>query len=765
MDSTIVNLFGENGDKRPKRRIADLSREADFEIGKLAVHPAMRTIAGPLGEAVLEPKVMQVLIALGREPGAIYSRDDLLATCWDGRIVGDAAINRVISLLRSALRDASGEGVTIKTIARVGYRIEVDEDAATVPAGSDEDVALPGSGAPGHRKLVWAAGIAALLLAVGAVAAMIMPRPGAPVERLTIAMLPIAADSERDALLARGLESELREEVARSDGVSVTASVTAQRMAEADSDPVAIAQALGADYVWDGRLLRGADNITLDARLVSAGDGAIVWQERFASDDSRTARLPLRAARSALLAIGRPVDESRSAGAISGEDFDLYLTARGLIRTRGPEQQLAAIDILRPIIARNPEFSGAHSALAKAILLTTSAQAGNIVERQKEGIALARRAQALDPASVEALKVLGMFSQAPAERHGFLAQAVDRDPGDSEAWLWLSHVSAHPDFGDDELRAIIRTAELDPLWSRAWQASWVAAEQDSVERARQVEQAIMAASTEQWQRDAAQGRLAAVEGDLSEMYRLTMRAMPAMTTGQRQVAGMQLRNAMLLLGLDLPEPPQQGPAALVQDTISGRMPPWSRFEESGLAGRNFWAVTPLTISGPRHMIAGGRGDELLALYDESLGSPAALAEFASENLRAHHFISNIAIHVGFAMKQAGRDDEARELFDLAERSVARWRANDAMTMTPLSFEANLAVVQGQDQRAIDAVEKMIGYGWPYVVQSPGATWTGPLLDNPIWARLDDDPRLRRVLDPVRRNIARERAEVLVLLGQ
>ncbi|WP_297695100.1 hypothetical protein, partial [Phenylobacterium sp.] len=43
---------------------------------------------------VLEPRVMQVLVALARERGEIVSRDDLIASCWAGRIVGEDAINR-----------------------------------------------------------------------------------------------------------------------------------------------------------------------------------------------------------------------------------------------------------------------------------------------------------------------------------------------------------------------------------------------------------------------------------------------------------------------------------------------------------------------------------------------------------------------------------------------------------------------------------------------------------------------------------------------
>jgi DNA-binding winged helix-turn-helix (wHTH) protein len=43
---------------------------------------------------------MQVLVALARANGEIVSRSDLTASCWENRVVGDDAINRVMSRLR-----------------------------------------------------------------------------------------------------------------------------------------------------------------------------------------------------------------------------------------------------------------------------------------------------------------------------------------------------------------------------------------------------------------------------------------------------------------------------------------------------------------------------------------------------------------------------------------------------------------------------------------------------------------------------------------
>src|SRR5579862_6090473 len=108
-----------------------LAAEPDFTLGDLEVRPSLREAIRDGRRTVLEPRIMQVLVALGRAHGAVVSRDELIRRCWDGRVVGEAAINRCIFKLRE-LADA-GDGKSsfrIETIARVGYRLEATTDIA-----------------------------------------------------------------------------------------------------------------------------------------------------------------------------------------------------------------------------------------------------------------------------------------------------------------------------------------------------------------------------------------------------------------------------------------------------------------------------------------------------------------------------------------------------------------------------------------------------------------------------------------------------------
>ncbi len=76
---------------------ADLARREPFRLGDTLIAPASREISGPGGKATVEPRIMQVLLALVDAAGAVVTRDDLISKCWNNQIVGEDAINRAVA--------------------------------------------------------------------------------------------------------------------------------------------------------------------------------------------------------------------------------------------------------------------------------------------------------------------------------------------------------------------------------------------------------------------------------------------------------------------------------------------------------------------------------------------------------------------------------------------------------------------------------------------------------------------------------------------
>ena len=110
----------------------DLAETPDFDLGGLRVSPARREVAMDDERRELEPRVAQVLVALASARPEVVSRDRLIEQCWDGRMVGDDALNRCIVALRHLAKEFSPEPFLIETVPRVGYTlIERGVSAAT----------------------------------------------------------------------------------------------------------------------------------------------------------------------------------------------------------------------------------------------------------------------------------------------------------------------------------------------------------------------------------------------------------------------------------------------------------------------------------------------------------------------------------------------------------------------------------------------------------------------------------------------------------
>lgn len=101
----------------------DLADQAPFTLGTLLVEPSIGRVRFADQELSLQPRILQVLVALSRRPGETVSRDELMASCWGLVVVGDDALTRCILRLRSLL-DESGSDARIETIPRIGYRLD-----------------------------------------------------------------------------------------------------------------------------------------------------------------------------------------------------------------------------------------------------------------------------------------------------------------------------------------------------------------------------------------------------------------------------------------------------------------------------------------------------------------------------------------------------------------------------------------------------------------------------------------------------------------
>jgi len=123
----------------------------------------------------LQPKAVEMLIALVERQGTVVSKEDLLKRVWPDTFVEESNLTLNISALRKALGDNAAEPTYIETIPRRGYRF----NAITNEIIDEEEVlqALVNT-RTGRTKLTRSLILAAVILVVVVPAAILFRQKG-----------------------------------------------------------------------------------------------------------------------------------------------------------------------------------------------------------------------------------------------------------------------------------------------------------------------------------------------------------------------------------------------------------------------------------------------------------------------------------------------------------------------------------------------------------------------------------------------------------
>ncbi|MFN7783939.1 MAG: winged helix-turn-helix domain-containing protein [Lysobacterales bacterium] len=116
-------------------RPSALAAASRFHLGDLCVEPQRLRVLREAHVITLEPRQMEVLVALCEQAGEVISAEQLLIDVWRGSFYGDNPVHKCIAQLRQRLGDDSRHPRYIETIRKRGYRLL-------------SEVALPEGGLP-----------------------------------------------------------------------------------------------------------------------------------------------------------------------------------------------------------------------------------------------------------------------------------------------------------------------------------------------------------------------------------------------------------------------------------------------------------------------------------------------------------------------------------------------------------------------------------------------------------------------------------------
>ena len=402
-----------------------LSREADFQLGALTVRPSRREVAG-LGEChLLQPRVMQVLVALACPSSEVVSQDELIRRCWSGLSVSDDAIGRCISQLRKLAARWPEPPFAIVTIAGVGYRLDVLSFAA------QGDLPQPPTAAAepaGDRRWRMYAVIAAALVVLAAGALWFANRAGfgetSPAKRVAVIALDPLSPRPESRYLAAGIADEVDRTL--SDSQIEALPRTDAEAVRAAADPRAAAQ-LGVGLVLTGSIGQAGDDTVVNMRLESAATHVILWSGDFRRADANASALreeiPYKVADVVALA-----EFARETPGMRKDDAALsaLLQAHELLRSNrsGSWGQLLALS--QRVVASEPDFAFGHAmaATADVYALGWGAPAQQRPALIANGRQEAARALALDPHDAAAYFALYILESDYARKEAVLRKGL-----------------------------------------------------------------------------------------------------------------------------------------------------------------------------------------------------------------------------------------------------------------------------------------------------------------------------------------------------
>ena len=468
-----------------------------FRINDLLVDPTLGLVSGPGGSVHLEPRVLAVLQALARRPGALVSRGELLSEIWTGADIYDEALTQCVYQLRQQLVTAGGPDCRnlVRTVPKRGYLLTAEVQPVT-PEGDES-----GASRPHRRGRGLAAGVLAAVLLLGGIWAVVEWRTGqnnAPLipHADTVAVLPFLplVEENRDPVLELGMADTL---IARLSGIRqivVRPISSVRRYADMDRDTLQAGRELGADAVVEGSIQRSGQGLRVTVRLLRVADGTALWADTFQESSSSVFAVQDAICKRIAAALAQEFGqkappEPAQLGTSDTEAYELYLKGRYHLARLTRADMFASIDYFRQALARDPDYAQAWLGLSSVQFRMPLAGEAPSNEFYPNAKSAAQKALEIDPTLAEGHAMLGWIAfwydwdWAASEAH--FRRAIELDPNETETRLGYAHLLSNTGRHEQALAEVRRARELSPFYPVA-----AALEGDFLLRAKRVDEAI-----------------------------------------------------------------------------------------------------------------------------------------------------------------------------------------------------------------------------------------------------------------------------------
>jgi TolB-like protein len=605
-----------------------------------------------------------------------------------------------------------------------------------------------------------AASIAALVLVAGMALGwwfLTSAKASAP---LTLAVLPFRSLNPADTNLVDAIWDDTRGAISRNPNLRVLGRQAVQMLAKNDLDAAGYKEKVGADFLLDGNVQHSGDKILMNVSLVRTKDGAEIWNDKIVTrlDDifavqSRIASDVEGKIRGRVAPGGGRTSKNI---ATTGEVYAIFAEARARTRERSSRSAREGIALLKKALALDPNYAPAWAELGAvtAMAISRNPEAGDI-DRRAQAAAALNRALELAPNLAHAHAALAMAQNFPPELNGELKRAVQLDPNDAEAWTWLGNAYQNQNRLEEALAAHSRAVEIEPLWILTIN--------------NKLGDLIV---MKDWDRvDSEMKRIAAL-GD--PVLTLKSRAQLAANTGHPA----ELTNILLQLRLSHPEEAGWVDTRIFHPLmqlgfIDEALDAWDWAPESAADYRGIPDRAKLIKNGyrnprdiwededamalfgrllPKH----GRLKEYVGYYDSAFKSPEEL--FAFSKAQPGHF-NLIAPTLAANLSAVGRQAEADAILRHSEELLQKRFAGGARNAGDVGLLARVRAAEGRDDQAIALLRESIAGD-----DLPDRMYQAiDIADEPCFARLVNRADFQAIRKRILLRIEEERRKVSPVL--
>ena len=402
----------------------------------------------------MAPQVFDLIEYLIRNRERVVSKDDLLASIWNGRIVSDSALSTRINGARCAIGDSGAEQHLIRTSPRKGLRFigAVREERRPAPLREPKELS-----------------------------AVDHPIPALPLpDRPSIAVLPftnMSRDPEQE-YFADGMAEEIITALSRCSWLFVIARNSSFTYKGKAIDVRQVGRELGVRYILEGSVRRGGDRLRFTGQLIDATSGAHIWADRFEGNIGNVFDLQDRFTESVVAAIEptlqlAEIARLRHKPASNLDAYDLLLRAQQCEYEFCMESHDAALRYLEQALAIDPSYA---AAMALAALCHAERRDQSWMKdtegETRDALRLASRAVELGKDNANVFWMAGYailrFQMDQPRARELVRHSLELNPNSAIASAIAGEIEANLGNTKEALELLSRAVRLSPRDPRAW---------------------------------------------------------------------------------------------------------------------------------------------------------------------------------------------------------------------------------------------------------------------------------------------------------